>query len=314
MTRTRSAADPWIADIELSEERAAGLIAQQFPQLAPFDVERIGEGWDNVAFVVNDAYVFRFPRRTISAKLIETEVRVLPRIAARLPLPISAPTLVGMPSPEYPWPFAGYAKLDGVTLSSMRPDDGCYTELAAALGHFLRALHSIECAPLIASGLPPDEIGRFDYVRTLEKLRQRLDYLEEIGALDNTAAIVRFAESLAPIAPRRDDLTLTHGDLYARHVLVDKHLRPTAIIDWGDVHFGEPAIDLTIVFSVIPPGARVHFFEAYGGVDEAALRLARYRAIYHSAMVAHYGQRIGDGDLTHAGLRGLAISRACEQV
>ncbi|MGA8324995.1 MAG: phosphotransferase [Candidatus Cybelea sp.] len=312
MTRTQSAPDPWVADIELSEERAAGLIAQQFPQLAPFDVERIGEGWDNVAFIVNGAYVFRFPRRTVSAKLIETEMRVLPLIAARLPLPISAPTLVGTPSAEYPWHFAGYAMLGGVTLSSMRPDDGCYAELAATLGRFLRALHSIECAPLIAVGLPPDEIGRFDYVRTLEKLRQRLDYLEDIGALDNAAAIVRFVESLAPIAPRRGDLTLTHGDLYARHVLVDEQIRATAIIDWGDVHFGEPAADLTILFSLIPPGARPHFFEAYGAIDEVALRLARYRAVYHAALVAHYGHRIGDGDLTHAGLRGLAM--ACEQV
>ncbi|MGA7354013.1 MAG: phosphotransferase [Candidatus Cybelea sp.] len=312
MTHTQSAPDPWIADIELSEERAAGLIAKQFPQLAPFDVERIGEGWDNAAFSVNGAYVFRFPRRIVSAKLIETETRVLPRIAGRLPLPISVPTLAGMPSPEYPWHFAGYAKLGGVTLSSVRPDDRCYAELAATLGHFLRALHSIECASLIAAGLPPDEIGRFDYARTLEKLRQRLDYLEEIGTLNSAAAIVRFAESLAPIAPRRGALTLTHGDLYARHVLVDEQIRPTAIIDWGDVHFGEPAIDLTIVFSVIPPGARAHFFAAYGGVDEAALRLARYRAIYHSAMVAHYGHRVGDGDLAHAGLRGLEM--ACEQV
>jgi aminoglycoside phosphotransferase (APT) family kinase protein len=308
MTRTQSAPDPWIADIELSEERAAGLIAQQFPELAPFDVERIGEGWDNTAFSVNGAYVFRFPRRSVSAKLIETEMRVLPRIATRLPLPISTPTLVGMPSSEYPWHFAGYAKLDSVALSSMRLDDGSYPELAATLGRFLRALHSIECAPLSAVGLPPDEIGRFDYVRTLERLRGRVDYLEEIGAIDNAAAIVRFAESLAPIAPRDADLTLTHGDLYARHILVDEEIRPTAIIDWGDVHFGDPAIDLTVAYNVIPPALRDEFFRAYGTADESARRLARYRAIYHSAMVAQYGHRIHDADLVYIGLRGLRIS------
>lgn len=308
MTRIPSAADPWIAEIELSEERAADLIAQQFPELAPFHVERIGEGWDNAAFAVNARYVFRFPRRTISAKLIETERRVLPLIAARLPLPISAPTLVGAPSPEYPWHFAGYAKLGGVTLSSMRPGDRCYAELAATVGRFLRALHSIECAPLIAMGLPPDQIGRFDDARTMEKLRQRLDYLEEAGTLDNAAAIVRFAQALAPIAPRAGHLTLTHGDLYARHILVDEQIRPTAIIDWGDVHFGDPAIDLTVAFSLIPPAFRDEFFGAYGAVDEAALRLARYRAIYHSGMVAHYGHRIGDADLVSIGLRGLRIA------
>lgn len=300
--------DPWIADIEVSEEQAAELIARAFPMLAPVRLERIGEGWDNVAFTVNETYVVRFPRRTISAKLIETEMRVLPLVAPQLPLPISAPTLRGIPSPEYPWYFAGYAKLDGVTLSSIRPDDRRYAGLAARLGHFLRALHSIECAPLIALGLPPDEIGRFDYARTMEKLTWRLDYLKEAGAVEDVARIAGFAETLAPIASRPGHLTLTHGDLYARHILVDERIQPTAIIDWGDVHVGDPAIDLTVAFSVIPPECRAEFFVAYGAVDEIALRLARYRAIYHSAMVAHYGQRINDADLVSIGLRGLRIA------
>jgi aminoglycoside phosphotransferase (APT) family kinase protein len=308
LTTSPSAPDPWIADIEVSEAHAVALIAREFPALAPVRLERIGEGWDNVAFTVNETYVFRFPRRTISAKLIETEMRVLPLVALQLPLPISSPTLMGTPSPEYPWHFAGYAKLDGVTLSSIRLDDRCYADLAATLGHFLRALHSIECGPLIVLGLPPDEIGRFDYARTMEKLMWRLDYLEEAGAVEDAARIVGFAESLAPIAPRPGYRTLTHGDLYARHILVDERIRPTAIIDWGDVHFGDPAIDLTIAFSVIPPACRDTFFQAYGAVNEVALRLARYRAIYHSAMVAHYGQRIGDAELVSIGLRGLRIA------
>jgi aminoglycoside phosphotransferase (APT) family kinase protein len=300
--------DPWLADIEISDELAAALVARSFPQFADAEVQRLGEGWDNAAFVVNGTHVFRFPRRAVAAKLIETEVRVLPLIGERVPLPISVSTLVGTPTPEYPWPFAGYAKLPGVPLSALRPVEKAYERLAPALGTFLRALHAVDCKPLLAVGLPGDEIGRLDYARTLEKLRPRLDYLQEIGAVEDAASIVRFAESLAPIAPRRGELTLTHGDLYARHILVDERIQPTAIIDWGDIHLGDPAIDLTVVFAVIPPGARRHFFESYGAADEAALRLARYRAIYHTAMVAHYGHRINDVDLVFVGQRGLQLA------
>jgi aminoglycoside phosphotransferase (APT) family kinase protein len=308
LTRTPSAPDPWIAEIEVSEERAAALIAPQFPALAPVGLERIGEGWDNAAFIVNGAYVFRFPRRTISAKLIEIEVGVLPLIGGHVPLPVPVPALVGAPTSDYPWPFAGYAKLQGTPLSAMRSGEEAYERLAPVLGTFLRALHAVDREPLLAAGLPSDEIGRFDYERTIDKLTMRLHDLYVAGLVDNGEAILDFAEGLRPIAPRPAHFTVVHGDLYARHILVSDELEPAAVIDWGDVHFGEPAIDLTLAYSLIPAAFRGEFFAAYGSADESARRLARYRAIYHSAMVAHYGHRIDDADLVYIGLRGLRLA------
>jgi aminoglycoside phosphotransferase (APT) family kinase protein len=307
--RRLSTLQPWLADIDVSDELAAQLIGRQFPALAPTTVTRIGAGWDNVAFTVNGAFVFRFPRRAVSAKLIETEYRVLPLIEQDLPLAISAPSLVGKPSQDYPWQFAGYRKLAGRALSALRPEAAGYTRLARTLGNFLRSLHATDCKPLLAAGLPNDEIGRFDYIRTIGKLSERLQYLQVNHVVGDAATILAFAQSLAPIAPRPQCRTVVHGDLYSRHILVDADLQPTGIIDWGDVHFGEPAIDLTVAYGVIPPNAREIFFAAYGTVDEATRRLARYRAIYSSAVVAHYGHHIGDGDLLDLGLRGLRLAR-----
>ena len=70
-------------------------------------------GWDNTAFVVNDEWVFRFPRREIAVALIERESRLLPRIADELPLPVPRPDLVGAAEPRFPWPFSGYRALPG---------------------------------------------------------------------------------------------------------------------------------------------------------------------------------------------------------
>ena len=46
--------------------------------------------------------------------------------------------------------------------------------------------------------------------------------------------------------PSRADFApvFVHGDLYSRHLLVDDAGRPCGVIDWGDCHVGDPAVDL----------------------------------------------------------------------
>ncbi|HEY6325263.1 MAG TPA: phosphotransferase [Candidatus Cybelea sp.] len=157
----------------------------------------------------------------------------------------------------------------------------------------------------VAAGLPGNTIGRFDHVRMRPKFLERLHALQAAGLVRDRKALIAFLDRVAPVGPRADRLAVVHGDLYARHVLVDEHLRVSGVIDWGDVHLGDPALDLSIAFSAISPRARDAFFEAYGAVDPRTLELARYRAIYHCAMTAHYGLRIGDAELIAAGLTGL---------
>jgi len=299
--------DPWAPDIEIDAQLARSLVAAQFPQLGELRVVRAGEGWDNAAYSVNNAFIFRFPRRSATAKLIARECQFVPAIAPQVPSPIPVPEFAGVPSEAYPWPFAGYRRLDGRELSSLRPAEEAYGRLAAALGCFLRALHGIDAAPLAEAGLPEDEIGRLDDVRMEPKLQTRVRELSEAGIVLDAAPILEAVEALRPVAPP-SLRAVAHGDLYARHVLVDDALRVTGIIDWGDLHLGDPAVDLAIVFSLIPPQARAQFFAAYGSPGEAALSAARFRAIYHSAIVAHYGHRIANADLLHIGTRGLALA------
>jgi len=297
--------DPWAAQIELDAASARSLLAAQFPQLAPETIRPLGQGWDNAAFVVNGSYVVRFPRRSIAAQLIATECAILPMLAPLLPLVIPAPTIRGEPSAAFPWPFAGYRLLPGESLSALRPSDAACEALVGPLGAFLRALHAVDAGPALAAGLPADELGRLDRARTMPKLCARLEELRVAGFAHETRLAAAYLERVATRHPASIGRCVVHGDLYARHILVDETLRPIAVIDWGDVHFGDPAVDLSIAFSVLPGHLRGAFFDAYGGADERTIELARYRAVYHSALVAHYGCRIGDADLLYAGLLGL---------
>src|SRR5690349_962280 len=136
----------WAAEFEIAPDVAADLIAEQFPQLAPVHCEHLGTGWDNVAFHVNRRYIFRFPRRQLGATLLEAEIQVLPAIADKLPLPVSAPIFVGRPCESFHWYFAGYPYIAGRTACRAALSDGQRSALARPLARFLRALHDIDPA------------------------------------------------------------------------------------------------------------------------------------------------------------------------
>ena len=82
---------PWEAERIVSPELAMALVREQFPELAPRRIEPFGSGWDNTAYLIDGALVFRFPRREVAVELLETEARVLPGIAPHLPLAIPVP-------------------------------------------------------------------------------------------------------------------------------------------------------------------------------------------------------------------------------
>ena len=77
------------------------------------------------------------------------------------------------------------------------------------------------------------------------------------------------------------------------------------IIDWGDLHVGDRAIDLAVAHSFLPASAHKIFREAYGGVSEETWELAKVRAVYSCQLLALYGHHAKDPDILREGLRGL---------
>lgn len=296
----------WAAEESVSPERARSLIESRFPELAPAQVRPLGEGWDNRAFLVNGRWVFRFPRRALAAELLRTEAAVLPRIAARLPLAIPAPRFLGEPGEDFPWPFAGYERIAGETACRARLDAHMRTRAAEPLAAFLRALHAI---PADEAGAGPDRLGRLEVEPRRRRLAQRLEGLHARGLIEAPAPWLALSEEV-PAGWKPGASTLVHGDFYARHILVDGKRRPVGVIDWGDVHCGDPAVDLSIAHGFLPPEAREAFRSAYGAIDEAAWRMARFRALWVAAAAASYAADTGDEPLLREGLTALRFVRA----
>jgi aminoglycoside phosphotransferase (APT) family kinase protein len=289
----------WDAEIVVSPELAGELIREQFPGLGRA-VDPFGRGWDNTAYLVDGELLFRFPRRQIAVALIETEARVLPRLAPHLPLPIPCPAWVGAPTERFPWPFAGYRKLDGVPAATVELSDDDRRAAAAPLAGFLRALHSI---PTDGLALPGDEFERTNLARRMPKLESSLRELRQAGMIADPEPWLRLFDGDLPGPSAR--AVPVHGDLYELHLLVDERRRVAGVIDWGDVHAGDPALDLSILYRFFPAAMRADFLRVYGEIDARTARLARLRAAFHAAMIAHYAHSTGDAALLRTGLRAM---------
>lgn len=286
----------WSAELSVDVGTARKLIRMGAPGIAADRVELLGEGWDNIVYRVDDDWVFRFPRRQMGADLVAVECPVLQRIGRSLSLPVPVPEHVCGPVAGYPWPYAGHRYLAGESACRRSLSDDVRMASAAMLGRFLCALHATDAARLEGTGVPGDVLGRMNLEKRLPQASERLDKLHGLGLVKDRK---RWLPMMEGLVPHDGPVRLAHGDLYTCHLLVDEAGRISAVIDWGDVHFGDPAVDLLIAFSFLPAEGRDAFWKEYGAVDEPARRRARFRAFYHSLLMIDYAHGIGDESLLH---------------
>jgi len=277
------------------DEPLARRLLGQFPELDPDGLRPLAFGWDYTIWVVQERYAFRFPRRRIVLPGLERELAVLPKLAPLLPLPVPVPLFVGRPSDDFPWPFFGSELLPGRELAEAGLDEGGRLEVALELAAFLRTLHRVE----LGEPLPLDVNRRADMSHRAPLVRKQLDDLGRHEA--RAERVLAEAERLPP----SDHLALVHGDLHVRQVLAEG-ARLTGVIDWVDVCRSDPAIDLSLLWSFVPPSSRGAFLEAYGPLDEAQLLRARVVALSLCAALAGHARAEGLAEVEREALAGLA--------
>ncbi len=300
----------WSAEVAIDEALVRRVLGGQFPQLELRSVRLLGEGWDNAVWLVDERWVFRFPRREIAVPAVERQVALLPRLAPLLPLPIPQPVFAGRPGDDFRWPFFGAPLLPGREAADASPGDEERGRAARPLAGFLRALHDPELLGMNGvEELPVDPMGRADMAHRVPRTRARLDELRELGLWDAPPEVDVMLESASRLPPP-SGLAVTHGDLHIRHLLVGDDGVPTGVIDWDDLCRGDPAIDLMLVWSYLPPPARPAFLTAYGPVRDDQLVRARVLALFLCGTLAVYARHEGMHALEREALAGLALVTA----
>jgi aminoglycoside phosphotransferase (APT) family kinase protein len=286
----------WDAEVKVDEALVVQLLASRFPEFAGRPCRRIGEGWDCSAWLVDDEWVFRIPRRQLGADCLANEIRVLPSVADRLPSPVSTSVFVGQPTDGYPWVFAACRLILGESACDADLTDQQTVLLAGQLGSFLRALHAFGADEAATLGAMPDTYARLESSRRCSKAREAMTQAAESGLLSTTDELCRVIEEIEDRQPRPRTHCLVHGDLCSRHVMTEPG-RLTGVIDWGDIHVGDPAVDLAVGWSMFAADARSEFCAAYGPMDRNTRDLAVMRAIGHSLSCLLYAGDVNDRQL-----------------
>jgi aminoglycoside phosphotransferase (APT) family kinase protein len=296
----------WAAERIVDEPLARGLLSQ-FAELELRSLRVLAAGWDRTVWLVDDAWVFGFPRRQSVVAGIERELTWLPRLAPLLPLPIPNPRFVGEPSDAFPWPFYGSALIPGTEAWQALAGQAERLQAGVDLAHFLRRLHD-EQVLAVGSGLPLDANARSEMSQRVPRTRTALAQLEETGlwrAPSTIAALLDAAENLPPSSR----LSVCHGDLHVRQLLVSAR-RASGVIDWIDLCRSDPAVDLSLYWSFLEPEQRPSFLAAYGRADSEQLVRARVLALNLCAILAAYASTEGESALAAECVAGLRRAAA----
>lgn len=259
------------AELKLDAALVRSLLEEQHPDLAALPITLLANGWDNVLFRVGDELLARLPRRSQAVPLVEHELRWLPDLAPRLPLPIPAPVRAGRPSEGYPWPWTIVPWFDGATALDEPPTDR--RAAAEALGAFLAALH--EPAPPGAPANPYRGVPLTDRQALFET------HLAALAAAVDAPRIEHLWAELASAPPAEGPALWVHGDVHPGNLVV-RDGRLAAVIDLGDLCAGDRASDLVVAWMLFEGDDRAAFRTAAGArrpIDDATWRRARAWAI-----------------------------------
>ena len=210
--------------------------------LGDVEITPLGAGLDHRAYAVGDRLVAR------CGEGVEREAALLDAIAARLPLPVPEPVIVGRGA-IIQRRIPGRPLLELPRVERARFAD----ELLA----FVDAVHALD--------------GRCGGGRHAAR-----------GVARRAPGRPR-ADRPEPAAT----LTFIHGDLGAEHVFVDGD-RITGVIDWGDAAIGDPAIDhgrLLRDFGA-PDDARARFYAIATALEDLDYGVPLYRENALAALAA----------------------------
>ncbi len=263
--------------VDIDGDLVGHLLRTQFPQCADLPLEYFDSGGTvNAIYRLGDEMYVRLPITKPWAWHIRTERKWLPRLAPHLPFPIPEVLASGKPEEGYPFEWAVCRWIEGEPWKISSLAD--LSQAAKDLAEFVKALWQIDTKdgkiPRGAQGLPLR--SRDDWVRmTAESARDMIDADALLAAWDDALELPDFDGPSCWV----------HSDLLPGNVLI-RDGRVHAVIDFGGVHLGDPAIDISCAWKLLESESR-QVFRAALYVDDATWARARGWAI-PSVGVLHF--------------------------
>lgn len=219
------------------KDKLLAKIKKEFPSLKWKTAKFTDINWDFDVAILDNKYIFRFPRGAASQKKLKMELGVLKYLNKKVRLPI----------PNYIYvakdlTFAGYKMIQGVGVSKERYKRLKGQEkdfIAKQLADFLNDMHATPLKIAKKSGVEEDKDLR-DYHKLVSEVAR---YLFPRLNKQERADIENFLKTLETIYPIKNKV-LTHGDLVNNNFLM-KDRKISGIIDFSDMLVNDPAMDFS---------------------------------------------------------------------
>ena len=296
---------PWHAEYELDAEQVRQVISRN-TELIVSTVRFLGAGWDFYNWLINDEWVFRFPKRHSDIDTLVHEKRFLERVTLNVQVPrfdywVERP--IGFHKP-----FAGYACLPGTQLLEYSSDSVNLPALGKSIGETLTELHQ---QSLTALRVPVDPISLF--------YDEFDDMVDRVRAEFGPVEISQIQHALKAYRPRdrTGHQVSAHNDLGVEHLLVHDEANLAGVIDWADaatangfVDFagiwgwgGDPALRSVLSHYYVEPThedlGQIRIHGLCYGLEQVAYGRAIGNDELHRTAIRWVQQRIGDGELAN---------------
>ena len=281
--------DEFLIDVSL----VRALVDRALPKCSSLPLSPLrASGSSNALFRLGDELLIRLPRQPGGSATIEKEARWLPKIGPLLPVSVPEIVAVGEPDLGYPERWSVVRWLDGDVPTVVDPASDAAptaTALAADLAAVVTALRGIE-VPHSALAAPELRHYRGDPLRSMDDTtRSSVAACRAISNIDlDLDAALRVWEAAMALPELNQGPTPRwyHGDLLAENLLV-RDGRLTAVLDFGGLAVGDPAVDLVVAREVLDRASR-EVFRAVVGVDETSWLRGRAWALSLALMTFPY--------------------------
>ncbi|WP_078860474.1 phosphotransferase [Streptomyces rubellomurinus] len=288
--------------IDVDADTVRALLREQHPDLAELTLRRVEGGWGHRMWRLGEEHVLRMPRDQDTPVSLRKELRWLPELAPRLPLPVPEPRRTGGPGAGYPyrWAVLSWVPGDPADRTPIAIEHG--PRSAEVLADFLLALHRPAPADAPGAGARGGPLAPVtpDFERRLAAFEEQLHELAPGIRAEELRAVWEDAVA-APVWAGPP--VWLHADLHpANVVVVDGALG--GIVDFDALGAGDPAGDLAAAWLLLPAGADRPCLERWLAAQpaderdaaEATVRRARGWAVLRALMLLGIGR---------AGLHGL---------
>jgi aminoglycoside 2''-phosphotransferase len=271
-------------------DNATKLISTHFSDLTVNSISLAGAGYDSDAYLLNDEFIFLFPKHERAIAPLELELSFLPVLQKNLKLPIPQFAYTAR-SQNGQLLFVGYPVIRGESADKdlLKKEPAYIIQLA----EFFKELHSFPLTEALKYDLEKMDTMT-EYGKLLADSRDKIFPLLDsatVGCIEKLFNSYLQAEEKRPTS-----YAVLHADLSLDHVLCDIPNKSIAgIIDWGDLRIGDPIYDLRYLYEDLETDFSDIFLPAYTKVDKKHIldKLSFY-SIADSLQGAFLGLKSGD--------------------